>query len=166
MSLGKQVTLAGIVLLALAAGLAGEGPDEEKTKALMHKKLENAQKVLEGVAMRDFSLISKHAEELMLLSQQAEWHVLKTPRYDVCSNEFRRSVEDLIHKAKEKNIDGAALSYVEMTLACVKCHKYVREAGMTRLDERGIFGNDKLQSELRGKLPSLSLSTHKRGGYN
>jgi hypothetical protein len=156
MSLGKQVTLAGIILLALAAGLAGEDRDEEKTKALMRKKLENAQKVLEGVAMRDFSLISKHAEELMLLSQQAEWHVLKTPRYEVCSNEFRRSVEDLIQKAKEKNIDGAALSYVEMTLACVKCHKYVREAGMTRLDRPGIFGDEKLAESAQGNLPCLN----------
>jgi len=155
MSLGKQVTLAGIVLLALAAGLAGEDPDEEKTKALMRKKLENAQKVLEGVAMRDFSLIGKHAEELMLLSQQAEWHVMKTPRYEVCSNEFRRSVDDLIQKAKDKNIDGAALSYVEMTLACVKCHKYVREAGMTRLDEPGIFGHEKLTESARGQAAML-----------
>ena len=50
------------------------------------------------------------------------------------SNEFRRAVENLQEKAAQKNLDGAALGYVELTLTCVKCHKYVREAGMTRLD--------------------------------
>jgi hypothetical protein len=43
-------------------------------------------------------------------------------------------VDDLIEKAREKNLDGAALSYVEMTLSCVKCHKHVREVRTTRLD--------------------------------
>ncbi len=33
----------------------------------------------------------------------------------------------MAQQAKEKNIDGAALAYVEMTLVCVKCHEHVRE---------------------------------------
>ena len=40
----------------------------------------------------------------------------------------RRIADDLVKKATEKNLDGAALAYVEMTLTCVKCHKHVREA--------------------------------------
>jgi len=128
------MTLTCAVVAAVVSGLAGDDRSDEKTSKLMRKKLEHAQKVLEGVALKDFDLIARHGEELMLLSQQAEWHVLKTPRYEVSSNEFRRSVDELIQKAKDKNLDGAALSYVEMTLACVKCHKHVREARMTRLD--------------------------------
>jgi hypothetical protein len=50
----------------------------------------------------------------------------------VQSNEFRRAVENLQEKAAQKNLDGAALGYVELTFSCVKCHKYVREARMTR----------------------------------
>ena len=30
----------------------------------------------------------------------------------------------------DKNLDGAALSYVDMTLMCVKCHQHVRETKM------------------------------------
>ena len=41
--------------------------------------------------------------------------------------------------AKAKNLDGAALDYMDLTMTCVKCHKYVRETRMTRLDgERGV----------------------------
>jgi len=50
------------------------------------------------------------------------------------SNEFRRNAASLVQKAKEKNLDGAALAYVDMTLTCVKCHKHMRETRRTRLD--------------------------------
>ena len=106
----------------------------KKVRDLMHKKLENSQKILEGIAINDFKLIAKHAEELIDLSKQVEWRVLKTPQYEIHSNQFRRSAETLIKDAKDKNLDAAALTYMEMTLTCVRCHKYVREERMTRLD--------------------------------
>ncbi len=31
------------------------------------------------------------------------------------------------NKRKAKNLDGVALSYGDMTLVCVKCHRHVRE---------------------------------------
>ena len=37
-----------------------------------------------------------------------------------------------MQKAKAKSVDGAALGYVDMTLACVRCHQYTRETRMTR----------------------------------
>jgi hypothetical protein len=114
---------------------ANKSKDEpKKVSDLMRKKLEHSQKVLEGIAVNDFKLIAKHADELIDLSKQVEWRVLKTPQYEVHSNEFRRSAETLIKNAKDKNLDAAALTYVEMTLTCVRCHKYVREERMTRLD--------------------------------
>ena len=106
----------------------------KKVRDLMHKKLENSQKILEGIAINDFKLIAKHAEELIDLSKQVEWKVLKTPQYEIHSNQFRRSAETLIKDAKDKNLDAAALTYMEMTLTCVRCHKYVREERMTRLE--------------------------------
>jgi hypothetical protein len=94
---------------------------------LMNRKLEHAQKILDGVARNDFDKIARHANELIALSNQAEWMVLKTPTYEVYSNSFRRSAEDLIRAAKLKNSDTTALAYVDLTMACVKCHRYVRE---------------------------------------
>jgi len=61
--------------------------------------------------------------------------VVKTPRYANYSNEFQEIAEKLIKAAKEKNLDGATLAYLEMTSSCVKCHKHVREVRMVRLDD-------------------------------
>ncbi|HLN28545.1 MAG TPA: hypothetical protein VK395_12455 [Gemmataceae bacterium] len=138
-----------VVMFALAVGMPalssrGEEPKQAPKKLndpaakelndLMKRKLENAQKVLEGVAMSDFDKISTHADELIFISKQAEWKVFKSPEYDLYSNEFRRNAASLVQKAKEKNLDGAALAYVDMTLTCVKCHKHMRETRRTRLD--------------------------------
>ena len=108
--------------------------DPKKVEELMRCKLTASQKVLEGVAIADFDMISKHAAELMRVSKEAEWKVVQTPMYEVFSNDFRRNAETLIQKAEEKNLDGAALAYMELTMSCVKCHKHVREVRMTRRD--------------------------------
>ncbi len=136
----KNVKLV-LVVVALAVGMPGlkghgEEPKKEpkKLSALMKRKLEHSQKVLEGIAVNDFALIAKHADELIDISKQAEWKAIKTPQYELYSNEFRRTADDLIKNAKDKNLDGAALTYVELTLNCVKCHKYVREVRQTRFD--------------------------------
>jgi hypothetical protein len=106
-----------------------------KVADLMRKKLAHAQKVLEGIALNNFDEISRSAEELILVSKAAEWRVISSPQYEVHSNGFRRAAETLIDKAKDKNVDGAALAYVDLTLSCVKCHKYVRDTRMTALDK-------------------------------
>ena len=100
----------------------------------MRKKLTHSQKVLEGIAVGDFKLIENNAEELIVISKKASWKVLNTPSYEMFGNEFRRTAETLIKNAKEKNIDAAALNYVDLTLTCVKCHKYVREVRQAGLD--------------------------------
>jgi cytochrome c556 len=124
------------VILALIVGLTAlsRGDEAKDVKALMKRKLTAAQKVLEGVALNDNDAVAKHADELITISKQAEWKVLKTPQYELYSNEFRRTAESLVKQAKAKNSDGVALAYVELTLNCVKCHKHVRETRMARLD--------------------------------
>ena len=132
----KRVSFVLVALAALAYVPVpnGRAAPPDKVQELMRRKLTQSQKVLEGIAVQDFDLIAKHAEELLVISKQAEWKVLKTPLYEVYSNEFRRNAEELIENAKKKNVDAAALSYVDLTLTCVKCHKHVREKRMARLD--------------------------------
>jgi hypothetical protein len=122
-------TLAVFGLLFATLGLHGHAADVKKdtAKALMKKKLLHSQKVLEGIALHDFDKIAEHGEELLSISKRVEWKVLKTPRYETYSNQFRSNVEDLIKGARKNNVDSAALAYVDLTLTCVKCHKHVRE---------------------------------------
>ncbi len=135
----KALICLGIVAVAACVWtVRSYGGDKEPAKQseFMRKKLEHSQKVLEGIAIGDFDKINQHAAALLDLSKLAEWRVLKTPRYELHSNDFRRSAQTLIDEAKAKNLDGAALAYVDLTLNCVKCHKHVREIRMTNLELR------------------------------
>jgi hypothetical protein len=128
----KMLILSTVLALSMGGPTAAQDSGKE-SKKLMIDKLKNAQLLLEGLATNDFAKVKKSAEELILISKMAEWKVLQTPRYQLCSDEFRRAAEKVIQKAKAKNIDGVALGYVEMTLTCVKCHQYVREVRDARL---------------------------------
>jgi hypothetical protein len=140
-----KVLLALVALVASVSVLSGndeprkEAPKNEKkgggkVAELMQKKLKHSQKVLEGVAVGDFDEIANNATELIDLSKQAEWMVSKSPQYELRSNEFRRSAEELVKYAKAKNLDAAALSYIELTMTCVKCHKYGRDTQWAHKD--------------------------------
>jgi hypothetical protein len=122
-----------LMLLAGIPALSGHGAEPRKVDEIMKQKLKHAQKVLEGVAIKDFKKINQSAEELLLLAKEEEWKVLRTPAYENYSNEFLRNTQALMKNAKDENLDACALSYVELTLTCVKCHKHVREVRMGRL---------------------------------
>jgi len=92
----------------------------------MDSKLKNAQLILEGLATEDFTKISRGADKLIQLSRTEEWFMLKTPRYELHSNEFRKAAETLAHKARDKDLNGAALAYGDLTMTCLRCHQYVR----------------------------------------
>jgi hypothetical protein len=126
-----KLFVAVVVLFTGVVTLKSHG-QEDKVKDLMKRKLGHSQKVLEGIAINDFEMIGNNAQEMILISKTAEWQVLKTPEYELYSNEFRRSAGELVEKSRAKNIDGATLAYVDLTLTCVKCHKHVRETRMTR----------------------------------
>jgi hypothetical protein len=113
-----------------------QSPAEEeqgKVSKIMADKLKCSKNLLEGIALKDFTKITRNAEELIQLSKTEEWLVLKTPKYELHNNEFRRTAENIIAKAKAKNIDGVTLAYFEMTMSCVRCHEYVREVRDARL---------------------------------
>ena len=93
----------------------------------MRAKLGHAQNVLEGLAVEDFDLIDRGANDLALASQASSWQVLQTADYARHSDEFRRSCNALRTAAKARNLDGAALAWMEVTMKCIQCHKYVRD---------------------------------------
>lgn len=95
-------------------------------KAFMRKKLAASQEIIEGLALEDFDLIEKGTRQLKAMSAAAEFMVVNDPLYKEHSDDFRRVVIKMEKAAKEKRIDGATLGFMDMTMNCVECHKYVR----------------------------------------
>lgn len=119
--------VAFLVLAGSVFGLNQEKKPEPKKPTVMQRKLTHAQKVLEGLALADFEKIRAGSEELTLCVEEASWKAVATPKYEVYSNDMIRSLEAMKKAAKAKNVDAAALAYVDLTLTCVKCHSHVRE---------------------------------------
>jgi hypothetical protein len=117
----------GLLLLGGISSPPGTAQDADGLKRLMISKLKNSQAVLEGLALNDFTKISRGAEHLIQISKTAEWSVRKTAKYELFSNEFRRAAATIVEKARDKNLDGAALAYFDMTMTCLRCHRYMRK---------------------------------------
>jgi len=98
-------------------------------QAFMRQKLEFSKLVLEGITLENYDMIAKNARALRLLSMASLWEVPTIPNaedYVTYTGEFQRLCDDLSKNAKAKNIDGATLAYLRLTMSCVNCHKYVR----------------------------------------
>ena len=129
--LGAKFRIMPVVLLmtfVIAASLSGVAQSRRSrvTKEFMRDKLELSQQVLEGLAMEDFDLITAKASKLSAMTQEADWRAFENPDYDRYSSDFRRHVEAVRKAAEARNLDGATLAYVKMTMSCVECHKFVR----------------------------------------
>lgn len=131
----QLAVLAALTLSALLITAPGHAQQPNDVSDFMQLKLSHAQEVLKALAVEDFDAMEKHSQELSLLSQAATWRVLQTPEYLRYSGEFRRASDALTKAAREKNLDGATLSYVTMTMKCIECHKYVRSVRMAQLND-------------------------------
>ena len=116
-----------VVVAGVAALRAQDPPRPDEVAVFMRAKLEHSQLVFEGLALADYELIARGANNLALASQASSWQVLQTPEYARQSSEFRRSCESLRTAARQKNLDAAALAWMEVTLKCIQCHRYVRD---------------------------------------
>lgn len=127
----KQIATV-LIALTFASGMVYWTPQEQdqefdqEISPFMQRKLDDSRNIISGLALEDYELISKSAQDLMVLSQEADWKVLTTPEYLKMSSEFRDAAQRLRDNATDKNVDGATLAYFEVTLSCVRCHKYVR----------------------------------------
>jgi hypothetical protein len=127
----RRFLWASLAMVCLAVPSSSDEKEKEKKRVpdpLMVLKLKESQALLEGLALNDLAKVQKSAEELLRISKEAQFRkVLNTPKYEYHANSFQRAAETAIEKAKAKNIDGATVAYLDMTLSCVRCHQYTRE---------------------------------------
>jgi hypothetical protein len=128
-----KCVLSGVAVFALSATfltVRGQEPKARSRAEFMRMKLEYSKKALEGLTLENYDSIARNARALRLLSQAAEWEVPTIPNatdYVVYTREFQLLTDEMANKARDKNIDGATLAYLRLTMNCVNCHKYVRE---------------------------------------
>ena len=125
----RRVVFVLFVLAAVGTALSAVSyaEAEDKLSAFMKAKLEHSERILEGLASEDYELIAKNSQAISLLCLDEMWSVLQTPEYLERSREFRRSVDAITEAARGRNLEAATLSYVDVTMKCVSCHKFVRK---------------------------------------
>lgn len=115
-----------LVWAILVQALAGQEPGTAKTATFMRMKLQPSKELLEGLAMNDFDSIKKNAGTIKNLLLDENWMVVQSDEYRRQTLEFRKLVDQIRDSADKKNIDGATLAYVQMTIQCVRCHQTLR----------------------------------------
>jgi hypothetical protein len=127
----RRLLSAGLLLPLLAVPSSSEEKKKREPDPLMAQKLKESQTLLEGLALNDLAKVQASAEELLRISKAAQFRKrLATAKYEYHANSFQRTAETIIEKAKAKNIDGATLAYLDLTMTCVRCHQHTREEGI------------------------------------
>lgn len=127
--------IVGIVICSVCVALAAEPQSTkvnvtesktDKVGAFMQMKMEPAKKLLEGLALEDYDMILANSQKISLLTLDASWMVIQSEAYRQHSKDLQRSLNMIMDSAKEKNLDGALLGYLQMSMKCVDCHKQLR----------------------------------------
>ncbi|MDP1798374.1 MAG: hypothetical protein Q8K78_12860 [Planctomycetaceae bacterium] len=120
--------VAGTWLTASAQQRAVPKPKhDEKLSALMLAKLASSQKVVSGLVSEDFAEIRRGAEELNRICEATEWAGHTDQIYAHHRTELKRQSQKLIKLADDRNLDGAAFTYMHSLTTCISCHQYCRD---------------------------------------
>jgi hypothetical protein len=135
-SLSRAICMSLVSLIGLAVGWhtirAGQPAEKPSRREFMRQKLSFAKDVLEGLALEQFSTIEKGGKALKRLSEAADWELATIPSaadYVALTADFQRHADELVKQANARNIDGATLAYVKITMSCVQCHKFIHNKG-------------------------------------
>ena len=124
-----------MALLALARIACAQEPriKDPTTVEIMKQKLEYAHYILNAIATENFDLMGANAEKLSKLTEAAQWQRRESPDYETLRTAFKQSADALAKAAKDRNADAASLAYVQLTLNCVNCHKFMRKPKVASL---------------------------------
>lgn len=134
----------GVIGTVVAAGAIYAGGDRVTTSspqnkqhaAMMLAKLASTQKVVDGLVSKNFDEIGRGATELVRICDATEWVARGDQVYGHHRAELRRQAQKLIKMAEEKNLDGAAFTYMHSLTTCISCHEYCRDVLRIAADSR------------------------------
>jgi cytochrome c556 len=125
-------TLATLILIAAPFAVQPTHGDddqehEKQASVWMKQKLSASQNILAGLTKGDFEAIDKNAQSMLVVEYLEKWLRADTPGYNMKLKDFEYANKSLRLAAREKNLDGATIAYIQLTLSCVHCHKLVRD---------------------------------------
>jgi hypothetical protein len=112
--------------------LTARGSQGPELQSVMREKLARAQKILEAVVTSDWPSLETNSRELEQLTKDPRWMVLNYPEYARHSGAFVRAVQALHTAAAQRDLEKTPKAYVNVTLQCVECHRYLARARIAR----------------------------------
>ena len=122
-----SISLAVMIAMATTAALVTSQTDAT-TKTLMKAKTAYAHRLLDAVVQEDFDVIRDQAFRMKAVAETADWNTAESPQFVRETESFIRATDRLFQAAKQNNGDAAALAYMEVTLSCVHCHRYLKSS--------------------------------------
>src|SRR5262245_62921877 len=113
------------LIVTVACGLAASPAQGPQMNRIMREKLGHTQKILEAVVTSDWVALETHSRELERLTNDPRWTVLKFPEYARHSGAFVTAVKALHLAAAQRDLEGTPKAYIDVTLRCVDCHRYL-----------------------------------------
>ena len=143
----RKLIIVPIMLLTFALGIlyATQMPNETAhaqllPKSKMQEKLKEAQSLLAALAVKDFAEIRNSARDLTEISLEAQWSESTSLRYNIFSEDFRYTLDEIAAAADDGNLEGATLYYMQLVRTCIQCHEVVRESeSIASLPNKSMF---------------------------
>lgn len=123
--MSRKIPMAWAAGLAVVFSLFAFADEPKPQRQLMQKKLEHSREVLAGLSTEDFARVAESAQALERLTNQ-QWVAVESEPYRMHLKNFRFAASELHRFAGDKNLEGATLAYLQMTMSCIDCHKYLR----------------------------------------
>jgi hypothetical protein len=111
--------------LSLLVLSALQATEQSPVESLMKAKAGYAHRLLDAVVLGELETVRDQAFRLKAVAETADWNVMETPEYVRESEAFLRATDRLLQSAGSGNPEAVALAYVDVTLSCVHCHRYV-----------------------------------------
>lgn len=129
----NRITLLAVMMACcVAGGIVAQDDDAKKepkkaadTSAIMADKLRFTQQLLTSLAKEDYPVLENSAQELRRIANE-QWQANPSEEYKSRLQVFWTTLEGIESGARREEIEEATLAYMQMTLACVRCHKSLR----------------------------------------
>ena len=107
----------------------GDDGKAQEPSIWMKQKLVASQNILAGLTKGDYEAIEKNAQSMLVVGYLEKWVRAEYSGIPQMMKDFEYANKALTLAAREKNLDGATIGYVQLTISCVQCHKLVRVGG-------------------------------------